>query len=859
MDFPARHARRRPAGLPAKATRRRWAAASRRRSSTIAAPSPSTRRRRPTRSSAGRSASSGTRTRPSPSAETAIAVDPAFGNPYNDIGAYLIELGREAEAITWLERAKRAARYEPRHYPYFNLARVYVKATQGARGHPRAPAGASPSSRATPSPVGSCTGCSACSIERAAAAASTTIRSSSAGSGSRGLSRSSRRAHAVRCLVAAPRRGTDRRPREPFRAIPAAGRSGLLLKGFKGDVEVVPLDGDGAFRWLAVCPAGARRSGRATIASEASGRGPGAPDAPYRFFADPVHQFLLRSGQTSFLGMAFGDLRRLALDIEVTTAPGFEFPNAARESDRIIAIALADSSGFTTRAVRGGACRRRSCSPSARGSSASAIPTSSRGTTSSASTSSTSRRARGVTGSPLAWGRDGASLRGYPSRMQVADRSIAYRRYAVTGRHIVDTWILAQLYDVAARDLPSYGLKDVARHFGVAAPRAHVPAPGGHPAHLPRRSRAPHGLCARRRARDARAVRDPVAAVLRAGAGPAVRLSDGGAARQRDQDRRPAAARVPAPRPRRARPAGGPSEWRAAIPRCSISGVARDVLHVDVASLYPVPDARPASLPGRRCARRLRIAARRPARPSASRPSAWRARPTSEADRALLGGLQQTFKILINSFYGYLGFSQGHWNDFDAANRVTARGAPSRPGAGRAARGPRRDGDRGRHRRPLLRRPRPAVARARMRCRRARGHPARGHPARARRPLPGDVQLQDEELRAPRPAREAPRQGLGAPLAGHRAVPAQVDGGDVPALAHRAARRDPRARRAVGGRLPDAPRPRDGVHEDGDAPGVARPSIRTSSQRAGAIRPPRTSWRSRRPARISPATRSPTT
>ena len=33
----------------------------------------------------------------------------------------------------------------------------------------------------------------------------------------------------------------------------------------------------------------------------------------------------------------------------------------------------------------------------------------------------------------------------------------------------MDTWILAQLYDVAARDLPSYGLKDVARRFGVAA------------------------------------------------------------------------------------------------------------------------------------------------------------------------------------------------------------------------------------------------------------------------------------------------------------------------------------------------------------------------------------------------------
>jgi tetratricopeptide (TPR) repeat protein len=33
----------------------------------------------------------------------AIAVDPTFGNPYNDIGAYLIEMGRLDEAIPWLE------------------------------------------------------------------------------------------------------------------------------------------------------------------------------------------------------------------------------------------------------------------------------------------------------------------------------------------------------------------------------------------------------------------------------------------------------------------------------------------------------------------------------------------------------------------------------------------------------------------------------------------------------------------------------------------------------------------------------------------------------------------------------------
>ena len=44
------------------------------------------------------------------------------------------------------------------------------------------------------------------------------------------------------------------------------------------------------------------------------------------------------------------------------------------------------------------------------------------------------------------------------------------------------------------------------------------------------------------------------------------------------------------------------------------------------------------------------------------------------AERAHLAALQQSFKILINAFYGYLAFSGGHWNDFDAADRVTAEG-----------------------------------------------------------------------------------------------------------------------------------------------------------------------------------------
>ena len=56
----------------------------------------------------------------------AIALDPEFGNPYNDIGAYLIELGRVQEAMPWFERAIAAKRYCCPHFAHFNLGRVLL-------------------------------------------------------------------------------------------------------------------------------------------------------------------------------------------------------------------------------------------------------------------------------------------------------------------------------------------------------------------------------------------------------------------------------------------------------------------------------------------------------------------------------------------------------------------------------------------------------------------------------------------------------------------------------------------------------------------------------------------------------------
>ena len=57
----------------------------------------------------------------------AISVDETFGNPYNDIGSYLIAKGNFYDCVRWFKLAMEAPRYEARAYPHFNLATVYEK------------------------------------------------------------------------------------------------------------------------------------------------------------------------------------------------------------------------------------------------------------------------------------------------------------------------------------------------------------------------------------------------------------------------------------------------------------------------------------------------------------------------------------------------------------------------------------------------------------------------------------------------------------------------------------------------------------------------------------------------------------
>jgi DNA polymerase I len=103
------------------------------------------------------------------------------------------------------------------------------------------------------------------------------------------------------------------------------------------------------------------------------------------------------------------------------------------------------------------------------------------------------------------------------------------------------------------------------------------------------------------------------------------------------------------------------------------TGVARNVWHCDVASLYPSImlqfDCFPAT-DELQIFRHLLTDLRNFRLEAKARMRAEQ----NPARQHHLQALQNTFKILLNSFYGYLGFAQGHLADFDAAARVTQIG-----------------------------------------------------------------------------------------------------------------------------------------------------------------------------------------
>ena len=273
----------------------------------------------------------------------------------------------------------------------------------------------------------------------------------------------------------------------------------------------------------------------------------------------------------------------------------------------------------------------------------------------------------------LDWGRSGGFLRSRPSRLQIAEKTIDYPKFTVGGRHFVDTFLLAQFYDVGMRSLAGFERADVARHFDLCDSEA-ISALTGKEL---QRAYLNDSETFRRRAlcgvRETRALSDLLSpsyfiqaqifpynyqdVIVR---GNATRIN---ALFLREYFRqRHSIPELPMVR-----------AFEGGYTDIFFAGVTRNVWHCDIASLYPSVMLQFECFP---TTDQLQIFRHLLTDLRTFRLEA-KAKMRAEKDPAKqhhLQALQNTFKILLNSFYGYLGFAQGHFADFDAAARVTQIG-----------------------------------------------------------------------------------------------------------------------------------------------------------------------------------------
>lgn len=464
--------------------------------------------------------------------------------------------------------------------------------------------------------------------------------------------------------------GATRSESVPFQPlILLAGDNGL--RGWQGEVQIERLAGSGAFNRLALFPDLKQLADAKAFLQRKTGKTPSAGDAPYWYFSDPLQQFLLLSGKTHFFGMSFGQLKRMQIDIETYCQGGFSFPNAARASDRITAIAMSDSTGWE-RLISGKEFDEAEMLSLMVKEVQQHDPDVIEGhNLFRFDLEYIEARARRHKVN-LKLGRDGSRLGGHASRMQIAERTITYRKYEIFGRHIIDTWILAQHYDVATRELENFGLKDIARHFGVAGD-ARTYVPGDKTSWYFDHDPDTLFRYALDDVRETRAISEILSPSYFVEAqifpfsyqnvplrGNATKI-DALFLREYLHQRQA----VPY--------ADEGQEVVGGYTHMEHQGPAQHVLHCDVTSLYPSIMLAYHYLPRKdelgvfagllRDLRAFRVKAKELARNA-----------LDEESKNYFNALQSTFKILINSFYGYLGFQMGHFNDFDAANQVTAKG-----------------------------------------------------------------------------------------------------------------------------------------------------------------------------------------
>jgi DNA polymerase I len=382
-------------------------------------------------------------------------------------------------------------------------------------------------------------------------------------------------------------------------------------------------------------------------------------------FADPVQHYLTATGRTLFKDLPFEELKRMQLELL-----------AFSERDHIMSIALSDNTGWEELIV---------VDPKK-------LPESEHAAIKHLTAvikerdpdvieghdlfrvhlSYLAARAKNLK-TKLDWGRSGGFLRSRPSRLQIAEKTIDYPKFAVDGRHFVDTFLLAQFYDVGLRTLTGFERADVAKHFGFCDSEEISGLTGKEleRAYLKNDERfRRRALCG---VRETKAMSDLLSpsyfiqtqifpynyqdVIVR---GNATRIN---ALFLREYFRQKhSIPELPLPQ-----------AFEGGYTDIFFTGVARNVWHCDVTSLYPSImlqfDCFPAS--DRLQIFRHLLTDLRKFRLEAKAKMRAAKNP---AEQRHLEAFQNTFKILINSFYGYLGFAQGHFADFDAAARVTQIG-----------------------------------------------------------------------------------------------------------------------------------------------------------------------------------------
>jgi DNA polymerase, archaea type len=432
-------------------------------------------------------------------------------------------------------------------------------------------------------------------------------------------------------------------------------------------IEADKLDGDLKFGWLVTVD-----SWKELIALR---NGLKKANRDFFAFSDPVQHYLTATGRTLFKGLPFEELKRMQLEVlqwEDAVAGGGE----TGRGDHLMSIALSDNTGWEELIIvdptnveksEHAALKRLTALIEERD--PDVIEGHNLFRFNLPYLVARAKKAK----AKMDWGRGGGFLRSRPSRLQIAEKTIDYPKFTIDGRHFVDTFLLAQFYDVGMRSLVGFERLDVARHFAFCDSEGFSALTGKElqRAYIDNSEKfRERALCA---VRETRAIADLLSpsyfiqaqifpynyqdVIVR---GNATRIN---ALFLREYFRQ----RHSIPEMPMAR------AFEGGYTDIFFTGVARNVWHCDIASLYPSImlqfDCFPATdqlqifrhlLTDLRAFRLEGKAQMRTAK--------------DPKEQHHFQALQNTFKILINSFYGYLGFAQGHFADFDAAARVTQIG-----------------------------------------------------------------------------------------------------------------------------------------------------------------------------------------